>query len=64
MKMWLVDTNVILDIIGADSKYGKSSRRLITRYAQDGVLVINNKNDEFSAKRLRLENTLQAVFSF
>lgn len=41
MKQWLVDTNVLLDVIGADRTYGERSREALSRCAEDGVLVIN-----------------------
>jgi len=30
MKEWLVDTNVLLDVIGADPTFGEQSKLLIT----------------------------------
>ncbi|MCK5229164.1 MAG: type II toxin-antitoxin system VapC family toxin [Desulfobulbaceae bacterium] len=39
--MWLVDTNIILDIIGADSKYGEKSRMTLAQCAETGILFIN-----------------------
>lgn len=41
MKEWLVDTNVILDVIGADPRFGESSRRTLEEVAEQGALVIN-----------------------
>ncbi len=41
MKQWLVDTNVILDVLGADEKFGQVSRQALTYCAENGVLVIN-----------------------
>ena len=41
MKQFLVDTNVILDLIGADETFGPASKDCLTRCAGIGVLVIN-----------------------
>jgi len=41
MKQWLVDTNIILDILGADTLFGPGSRQVVTECAEKGVLVIN-----------------------
>ena len=41
MKEFLVDTNVSLDVVGADQKFGLVSRTCLTRCAKAGVLVIN-----------------------
>jgi predicted nucleic acid-binding protein len=41
MKEWLVDTNVILDVIGADPQFGELSRRTLEEVAEEGALVIN-----------------------
>lgn len=41
MTEFLVDTNVILDIIGADPRFGPTSKDCLTRGAGAGVLVIN-----------------------
>ena len=41
MKQFLVDTNVILDVIGADETFGSASRDCLTRCAGIGLLVIN-----------------------
>ena len=41
MKEWLVDTNVILDVIGADKRFGASSKRVLADCAENGILVIN-----------------------
>jgi hypothetical protein len=41
MKEWLVDTNVILDVIGADPQFGERSRRVLEEVAEEGALVIN-----------------------
>ena len=41
MKQFLVDTNVILDVIGADETFGSASKECLTRCAGIGVLVIN-----------------------
>ena len=41
MKQFLVDTNVLLDVIGADEHFGPASKDCLTRCAAAGVLVIN-----------------------
>lgn len=41
MKHWLVDTNVLLDVIGADPEFGAASRDTLERCAESGMLVIN-----------------------
>ena len=41
MKEWLVDTNVILDVIGADPEFGHRSRLALEQTAEEGALVIN-----------------------
>lgn len=41
MNEYLVDTNVLLDVIGADPVFGLRSRALLERLAENGVLVIN-----------------------
>ena len=41
MKEWLVDTNVLLDVIGADPTFGEQSKRVLCDCADTGVLVIN-----------------------
>jgi predicted nucleic acid-binding protein len=41
MKHWLVDTSVLLDVIGADATFGESSKELLSRCAEQGVLVVN-----------------------
>lgn len=41
MNEFLVDTNVILDVIGADEEFGLVSKSCLTRCARTGVLVIN-----------------------
>ncbi len=41
MKTWLVDTNILLDVIGADSQFGEISRSTLADCAENGVLVIN-----------------------
>lgn len=41
MIEFLVDTNVILDVIGADEKFGVASKSCLTRCACTGVLVVN-----------------------
>jgi len=41
MKEWLVDTNVLLDVIGADPVYGQASKKALVECSDSGVLVIN-----------------------
>lgn len=41
MKEYLVDTNVILDVIGADSRFGPASKDCLQACSAAGVLVIN-----------------------
>jgi predicted nucleic acid-binding protein len=41
VKAYLVDTNVLLDVLGADKKYGALSLRALNACAKQGVLVIN-----------------------
>lgn len=41
MKHWLVDTNVLLDVLGADVEFGERSRAAMERCAAEGVLVLN-----------------------
>ena len=41
MKAYLVDTNILLDVIGADTQFGECSKNCLTRCAVDGVLVID-----------------------
>lgn len=41
MRAWLVDTNVLLDVIGADATFGERSARTLATCAQAGVLVVN-----------------------
>jgi len=41
MKTWLVDTNVLLDVIGADPTFGEASRDVLAGCAEAGRLVIN-----------------------
>jgi len=41
MKACLVDTNVLLDVIGADVQFGECSKNCLARLATDGILVIN-----------------------
>ena len=41
MKSWLVDTNIILDVIGADATFGERSAKVLSTCAQTGVLVVN-----------------------
>lgn len=41
MKQWLVDTNVILDVVGADKQFGPASQKTLSECAENGILVIN-----------------------
>lgn len=41
MRSYLVDSNVLLDIIGADNLFGERSRDCLARCAIEGILVIN-----------------------
>ena len=41
MNTYLVDTNVLLDVIGADAQFGPGSRDCLARCAGAGMLVIN-----------------------
>lgn len=41
MKTYLVDTNGLLDVIGADAQFGTGSKDCLVRCAGAGVLVIN-----------------------
>ncbi len=41
MNEFLVDTNVILDVIGADEEFGLISKGCLSRCAGTGVLIIN-----------------------
>jgi len=41
VREWLVDTNVILDIIGADDEFGGRSRDALAEAAETGALVVN-----------------------
>ncbi len=41
MRSWLVDTNVLLDIIGSDSKFGELSKNALLDCSEKGILVIN-----------------------
>lgn len=41
MRTWLVDTNVLLDVIGADQAFGDPSRQALADCAEAGMLVIN-----------------------
>jgi predicted nucleic acid-binding protein len=41
VKIWLVDTNVLLDVIGADSTFGQASSRTLAACAETGILIIN-----------------------
>lgn len=41
MSKFLVDTNVLLDVIGADQHFGECSRLCLEQLAQQGMLIIN-----------------------
>ncbi len=41
MNTYLVDTNILLDVIGADAQFGPASKACLARCAGAGVLVIN-----------------------
>ncbi len=41
MREWLVDTNVILDVLGADKSFGFLSQKVLADCAETGMLVIN-----------------------
>lgn len=41
MNTYLVDTNVLLDVIGADTRFGSRSKDCLVRCGSTGVLVIN-----------------------
>ena len=41
MNGWLVDTNILLDIIGADARFGDRSRTVLEEQSESSVLVIN-----------------------
>ena len=41
MDEWLIDTNVLIDVIGADPVYGERSLNTLTRLSETGVLIIN-----------------------
>lgn len=41
MDEWLIDTNVLIDVIGADPEHGESSLNTLTQLCKRGVLIIN-----------------------
>jgi hypothetical protein len=41
MKQWIVDTNVLLDVLGADEQFGPASRQILSDCFESGILVIN-----------------------
>ncbi len=41
MNQWLADTNVILDVLGADKQFGPASRQTLSDCSENGILVIN-----------------------
>ena len=65
MKQWLVDTNVLLDVIGADQQFGPASKGVLERCARSGVMVINPviyaELAAFMASREELEELLPAA---
>ena len=41
MSFYLIDTNILLDVIGADHTFGEKSRAALKNCAAQGTLVIN-----------------------
>jgi len=41
VKVWLIDTNVLIDVIGADPTFGERSRTALAECAEAGPVVIN-----------------------
>ena len=41
MKACLVDTNILLDVIGSDECFGERSKNCLADFAAQGILVIN-----------------------
>jgi predicted nucleic acid-binding protein len=41
MDEWLIDTNVLIDVIGADPIFGERSLNTLTQLSKTGVLIIN-----------------------
>ena len=41
MSEYLIDTNVLLDVIGADEQFGERSRVLLEQLSEQGMLIIN-----------------------
>ena len=41
MDEWLIDTNILIDVIGADPVYGERSLNTLTQLSATGVLIIN-----------------------
>ncbi len=41
MDEWLIDTNVLIDVIGADPIFGRRSLNTLTQLSETGVLIIN-----------------------
>jgi predicted nucleic acid-binding protein len=41
VKTWLVDTNVLIDVLQADAVFGARSLEALERIGAEGVLVIN-----------------------
>jgi predicted nucleic acid-binding protein len=41
VREWLVDTNVILDVLGADPVFGERSRAKLEFCAETGILVVD-----------------------
>ena len=40
MDEWLIDTNILIDVIGADPIYGQRSLKTLIRLSETGVLII------------------------
>jgi len=41
VQIWLIDTNVLIDVLQADSVFGPRSLAVLERIGADDVLVIN-----------------------
>lgn len=41
MKTWLVDTNVLIDVLQADTVFGPRSLAALERVGADGILIVN-----------------------
>lgn len=40
MSEYLIDTNVLLDVIGTDAQFGERSRALLVQLSKQGILII------------------------